>query len=78
MRTVIVLIQELLNQLGQFLVVLSGFVFQPLLERADKALGDAVGLGPLAGNQDVDKLFREHEHLEGLGCEMGGPRHCRV
>ena len=40
----------------QFQVILPGFVPQPLFERAHKTLGNAVGLGPVACDEDMDEF----------------------
>jgi hypothetical protein len=52
MRAVIILIQKLLEERGQFLVVLPRFVSQPLFERAHKSLSDTVRLRPMASDED--------------------------
>ena len=59
MGAVIILGQELCQEKGQLLVILPGFVLEPLFERADKALGDAIGTqrvpGPMTGDKDMNE-----------------------
>ena len=44
-RAVVVLGQEKLEEGDQFLVILPGFVLQPLFESAHKTFGNAIRLG---------------------------------
>ena len=62
-----------LSALEEALLANRRFVFQPLLERADKALGDTIGLRPVSSNEHVDELFTPYKCLEDVGFEMGAP-----
>jgi hypothetical protein len=70
-RTVVVFCQELLQQERQLLVILPGFVPQPLFERADEAFSAAVGLRPVARNGDMDECRTAYQALKGVGGEVG-------
>ena len=65
--------QELVQQGTEFLVILLGFVLEPLLERTDEAFGDPIGLGPMTSNQGMDELFRAQQGLESVRLEVGSP-----
>ena len=70
MRALIVLGYELLDQRGQFLIVGPGLVAQPLLQRAHKSLGNAIGLWSMARNADMDKCLTARQFLKDLGREV--------
>ncbi len=57
MRPVVVFSQELFEQKGEFSVASPGFVFEPFFEGPDKALGNAIGLRSVAGNEDMNEFF---------------------
>ena len=70
MRAVIVLGQEKLEEGNQFLVILPGFVLEPLFESADKAPGNAIGLGSVTGDEDMNESCLAHEGAKGIGPKM--------
>ena len=73
MGAVIILGQELCQKKGQLLVILPGFVLEPLFERADKALGDAIGLRPMTGDKDMNETCLSGQQLKNFGPEVDAP-----
>ena len=70
MGALIVLLQELLEKHGQFLVIMPRFVLQPFLETADKSLGNAIGFRSMSSDEHVDEFFTTDQGLESLSPDV--------
>ena len=73
MRAVVVLGQEKLKEGDEFLVILPGFVLQPLFESAHKTFGNTIRLGSVAGDENMNEFCLTHEGAKGIGAKMDAP-----
>ena len=73
MRAVIVLDQEKFKEGGQFLVILPGFVLRQHFESADKAFGNAIGLGSMTGDKDMNEICLSGQQLKSFSPKVNAP-----
>ena len=71
MRAVIVFKFKLRQQCLQFLCGVPRSVSEPLFQGAHKTLGNAIGLGPMAGNEYMNEFLILGQLLENLSRKMG-------
>ena len=73
MGTVVILGQELFQEKGQLQVILPSFVLQPLFESANEALGNAIGLGSMTGDKDMNEICLSGQQLKSLSPKVNAP-----